>query len=36
MWSLWPGGSVTLYNMADLPRIFLAAFRIVKGGNIAI
>ncbi len=33
MWSLWPGGPVTLYNRAHLPRIFLAAFSIVKGGQ---
>jgi len=31
MWSLWPGRPVTLYNKANLPRIFLAAFSIVKG-----
>src|SRR6266705_5261186 len=31
MWSLWPGRPVTLYNRANLPRIFLAAFSIVKG-----
>ncbi len=33
MWSLWPGGPVTLYNRADLPRIFSAAFSIVEGGQ---
>jgi len=31
MWSLLPGRPVTLYKRANLPRIFLAAFSIVKG-----
>jgi hypothetical protein len=31
MWSLWPGRPVILYNRANLPHIFLAAFSIVKG-----
>jgi hypothetical protein len=31
MWSLWPERPVTLYNRANLPRIFLATFSIVKG-----
>ena len=30
MWRLWPGRPVTLYNRANLPRIFLAAFSIGK------
>src|SRR5712692_10758597 len=30
MWSLWPGRPVTLYDRANLPRIFLAALSSVK------
>ena len=30
MWSLWPGRPVTLYDRANLPRIFLAARSSLK------
>jgi hypothetical protein len=30
MWSLWPEHPVTLYDRANLPRIFLAALSSVK------
>ena len=36
MRSLWPGGPVCLYNRADLPHIFSAAFSSVQGGKISL
>jgi hypothetical protein len=36
MRSLWPGGPVSLYNRADLPHIFSAAFSSVQGGKISL